>query len=185
MAVNLENEDRRILIKIDSVAGGHAGLDDLLDLAGLVQKKVVKAEKDYFEYICRELRRLEISDQQIEAGRNAFKRELRTARLLIITDLRRSSWELYLLPSGLTCTLAWKWVVRPILKQVYERLNQSGALELAHSVLPDLPYDKVREIAAKLNSLYAEAPDDFGATSLDNSHPCAILRANTSQRMIA
>jgi hypothetical protein len=107
MAVNLENEDRRILIKIDSVAGGHAGLDDLLDLAGLVQKKVVKAEKDYFEYICRELRRLEISDQQIEAGRNAFKRELRTARLLIITDLRRSSWELYLLPSGLTCTLAW------------------------------------------------------------------------------
>jgi len=161
MAVSLENENRKILVKIDSVAGGYAGLSDLLDLARLVQKNVTKAEQDYLDYICRELQRLRISDQQIDAGSYAFNRELRTARLLIITDLRRGSWELTLIPSGLVTPLAWKWVVKPILKQVYERLAESAVMDSVQAVLPDLPYDRVREITAKLNSLYAEAPDRF------------------------
>jgi hypothetical protein len=171
MAIDLATENRRILVKIDSVAGGHAGLTDLLDLTRLVEKRVIKAEQDYLEYICRELRRLEISDQQIDAGRYAFDRELRSARILIITDLRRSSWELYLLPSGLITPLAWRWVVKPILKQVYERLKQSGAIEAVHSILPELPYDHVRQIAVKLNGLYAEAPDRFWGYVLNRLAP--------------
>jgi len=112
-----------------------------------------------------------ISDQQVDAGRYAFNRELRMARILIITDWRRSSWKLCLFPSRLITPLAWRWVVRPILKQVYERQKQSGAIDAVHSVLPELPYDQVRQIAVKLNSLYAEAPGRFWGYVLSRLAP--------------
>jgi hypothetical protein len=51
--------------------------------------------------------------------------------------------------------------VRPILKQLHERLSKSDALNAVRSVLRYLPYDKVRQIAARLNSFYVEAPDRF------------------------
>jgi hypothetical protein len=78
----------RILVKIDIVPGGHADLSDLLDLTRSVQKRVIKAEQDYLDYICRELR-------------------LKTSRILIML---RGSWELSLMPSGLITPLTWKWV---------------------------------------------------------------------------
>jgi hypothetical protein len=112
-----------------------------------------------------------ISDQQVDAGRYAFNRELRMARILIITDWRRSSWKLCLFPSRLITPLAWRWVVRPILKQVYERLKQSGAIGAVHSALPELPYDQMRQIAVKLNSLYAEAPGRFWGYVLSRLAP--------------
>jgi hypothetical protein len=87
---------------------------------------------------------------------------------------------LHLFPNGLICPLAWRWVVKPILKQVYERLSESGALDSVHSILPELPYDKIREIAAKLNSLYAEAPDRFWGHVVRRLAP---LRDDQSKRI--
>lgn len=152
----MDEKRTKILIRISAPNGGASSVEDLLALLRSVRGAVAKSEEDLAKEILRSLNRYDEYSEQLSAGKYSFDREIKSARLLTIEDVRRGSWEL------LTCLpatpFAWRYIVKPIAQHILRATLQSDKLSGIDRVLADPGVRRFTGILEDLRKLEREAP---------------------------